>query len=391
MNYLVNLDEHGILDHAGDRVPIGLLSIAANVGDTKVFDLNHTSRDEFLRQFYQDKPKNVGISVYTSPMYRSAIALAEELKGLTRLIAGGYHATFMPETLTDNFDAVVVGEGETGFKRAFREDGIIISDTEDLNQLNNPNRSLLDMSKYGMNQDGKRTATLITSRGCPYTCSFCGNYDHSVRFEPLNKVVSQMRVIEDEGFDSIYFLDDVFTLDAQRLEDVCGEIKLPYRFTTRANLVDREKFRTLSRSNATRMSIGVESGNDQILRNSRKGMTTTQNLIAVTRAKEVGIKSKGFFIIGLPGETERTARQTINFSRILRDSGMDQADFYYLTPFPGTPVWEDPEKFGLRIIDRDFSHYLQAGQGAKCYVETRELKAGRIEELVREAKEKWIN
>ncbi|MBU2634493.1 MAG: hypothetical protein KJ674_04580, partial [Nanoarchaeota archaeon] len=90
-----------------------------------------------------------------------------------------------------------------------------------------------------------------------------------------------------------------------------------------------------------------------------------------------------------PGETEKTARKTIEFSAMLKDHGMVQADFYYLTPFPGTPIWENPNKFGIEIIERDFTKYMQAGIEAKCYVRTKELSPERIEELVQEAKDSW--
>jgi radical SAM superfamily enzyme YgiQ (UPF0313 family) len=394
--YLVNPSEHKILENAGDRVPIGLLSIAANLRnrghDVRVFDLNHTPNDYFFSSFMYDKPDVTGISVYTSPGFKEAVKIAKVLRGKTRLVAGGYHATALPESLLPYFDSIIKGEGESSFMTAMKKDGIIEYEVPNLDELPNPARDLLDMSKYGIEQSGRRTATLITSRGCPYNCAFCFNMERHVRFEPINKIKRQINQVASEGFQSIYFLDDVFTLDRDRMEEITNyakEHKLPFRVTTRANLVDDSRLEILSKNGCEWLSLGIESGNNRILKNINKGMTTKDNEKAVELAHKYGIKVKGFFVIGLPGETERTAKDTINFSQRLKKKGLTSADFYYLTPFPGTPIWNNPEKFGIEITDLDYTKYLEAGKGARCYVNTKGLKAGRIEELVEEAREKW--
>ena len=113
MIYLVNLSEKEFLENAGDRIPLGLLSIGSNLQrhgyKVKLFDLNHTSEEEFLFNFHRDKPEAVGISVYTSMQYNDAIRLSRKLKG-THLIAGGHHATALPGSLY-MFHSIVKGEG----------------------------------------------------------------------------------------------------------------------------------------------------------------------------------------------------------------------------------------------------------------------------------------
>ena len=391
MIHLLNPNDSRILENSGDRVPIGLLSMARygkKIGkDVRVFDLNHTEWDDYEREFEKDKPEVVGVSVYTSPIYPEALEIAAKLAGRTKLVAGGYHASAMPNSLSRYFDSVVVGEGETAM-----ED---IEDTHRIFYINqdkvpiDPDREALEMSPYGINQDGKRTATMITSRGCPYSCSFCGNLDHKVVFTPLDSVERQIREIEKENFDAIYFLDDVFTLRKKRMEDILKMTGLPKRVTTRANLVDEEKADIMAESNVEWLSMGIESGNNRILKAVHKGMTPQDNYKAIRTAAEKGINVKGFFILGLPGETEQTAKQTINFARGLRKYGLTKADFYFLTPFPGTDIWRHPEKYGITLRSRQFWRFLEAGKGAKCYVDTQELKAERIEELVKEAKEEW--
>lgn len=384
MRHLINLNEKRILENAGDRIPIGLLNIATQVGDTKVYDLNHMGLPDYMDHFVHDKPTAVGISVYTSPSLPEAIHVGETLKGLTRLIAGGHHASAMPETLTDLFDAVVVGHGEDGFKKALEQDGVVHGALTGRRGLD---YGLVDLDKYGMNVDGKRYATMITSRGCPFSCSFCGKLERRVSNDDFTDVYHNIKGLKD--FDGIYFLDDVFTLREDRMKNILGMTKQPKRVTTRADLLDKSKMKEMVKYGVDWLSLGIESGDNDILKFAGKGMNTRDNMKAVKMANNYGIKTKGFFILGLPGETEETARRTIDFSKRLRDKGLTQADWYFLTPFPGTPIWNEPDRFGINITDKDFTKYLEAGKGAKCFVDTEELKAERIEELVEEAKEEW--
>ena len=390
--YLLNPSDKGFLEHGGDRVPIGLHSIAANNKGMRVYDMNHVSEDKLVRDFAQERPANVGISVYTSPALPESLRLAAMFKGRAKLIAGGYHATAMPESLLPYFDVVVQGEGEVAIREAIEKRGVRIAYPPNLDKLEMSTG--VDLSEYGVNQSGHRTGTLLTSRGCPYHCSFCGKLSDKVRFHPREKVMRQMTDLKEQGFNALYFMDDVFTLDEFRMHDIANHaanLGMPYRITTRANLMDESRSRILANTGAEWASFGIESGNDDILRRSNKQMTTLQNEEAIKLMADKGINTKGFFILGLPGETEKTARETIEFSQRLRDIGLNQADFYYLTPFPGTPIWRNPAKFGIQINDLDFTKYLQAGKGARCVVDTERLKASRIEELVEEAKELWQN
>jgi len=394
MIYLINLSEQRILKDFGDRVPIGLLSIATELQrkgyQTRVYDMNHDTMPELLEEFELDKPEAMGISVYTSPSVPEAKYLAKLFKHRTKLIAGGHHATHMPKSLFPYFDTVVKGEGENNFETAIFKNGIVKSSTPDLTKLLPINYEFLDMSKYNMKIDGQRTGTIITSRGCPYSCAFCGKLEDKVRFSPVKNVITEIDRLKKLNFKSIYFLDDVFTLKQERMKQIVEQVNMPFRVTSRANLINYEKLGILKDNGCTWLSLGIESGSNEILKKANKGMTTQENYEAVRQASNIGIKTKGFFIIGLPSETEHTAKQTIAFSKILKDVGLTSADFYFLTPFPGTPIWNNPDKFDIEITNKDYTKYLEAGKGAKCYVNTKELKAEKIEELVKEAQREWI-
>ena len=391
--YLVNPSEKRILDNAGDRVPIGLLSTAATLrkqgNDPVIYDLNHQKESDLMQSIEADDNPIVGISVYTSPIYLEAVNLAKRIGSKARLIAGGYHATAQPTSLLPFFDAVVTGEAETAFQYATELDGVITGRPPNLAEIPPPAYDLVDMENYNMQMDGLRTGTIISSRGCPFHCAFCGKMESQVRFEPIKKVLDEAKKLKGYGFEAIYFLDDVFTLKEERMKSILTKLDMPYRITTRANLLDKTKMDILKDTGAEWVSLGIESGNDRILRNSGKGMTTKQNYDAVMELNDRGIKTKGFFIIGLPGETRETALETIEFSQVLKKGGLTKADFYYLVPFPGTPIWKNPSDFGIEIIDRDYTKYLQAGKKARCVINTEKLKAKEIEELVTIANKKW--
>ncbi len=387
--YLVNLSDKRILENAGDRIPIGLYSIAANNKNVKVYDLNHDSEKRLMIDVIKNQPDSVGISVYTSAVVPEAISLANRLSGFTHTIAGGYHATAEPESLLPYFNTVVRGEGEKLLGLAKKVDGIVVGNPPNLSELENPSFPQ-NMSKYQMQQSGKRTATIISSRGCPYSCGFCGKLSDKMRFEPVEKVKDQIDTLKNRGFEAFYFVDDVFTLKKDRMKQIVEHINAPYRITTRANLIDESKLEILSQTGCDWISLGIESCDDNILNQSNKQITTQQNINAVKLATKYNINTKGFFILGLPGETEKSAKRTILGAKGFKELwGLKEADVYFLSPFPGTPIWKNPEKFGINIRDKDYTKYLQAGKTAKCYVDTKELKAERIEELVEEFKQVW--
>ena len=172
--YLVNPCEKDILENAGDRIPIGLISIASNLEHkgyrTDVIDLNHYSSSYLERKMQEERPLAVGISAYVSPVVNEAIKLSKLVPKGIKKIAGGFHASVMPESLTPYFDSVVVGEGEESILEAITKDGIIRGEFPDLSKLDDLDYGFVNMDNYGIDDNGKRMGTIITSRGCPFNC-----------------------------------------------------------------------------------------------------------------------------------------------------------------------------------------------------------------------------
>jgi len=402
--FLVSPSEKGILEDAGDRPPLGIAYIGGylreNGHDVRLYDMNHIHIDELVLDVKEEKPDVVGVSLYTSPLYYNGMNLGKVIKQVNpevKLVAGGYHSTVMPESTFPIFNQVVLGEGEYAMEKIARgdESEIVVGSLVDLVSLPKPARDLLPMEKYNMMQKGKRTATALTSRGCPNACAFCGNlpYNKKVRFTPINKITSELEELVDLGYEGIYFYDELFTANKERVKKLTDRIKgmgLSYRIATRADKLDKDIAKWLGDSGCEIVSLGIESGNDYILRKVRKRMTTSQNKDAVRMLAEEGIDVKGFFIIGLPGESYETARQTIEFAEELKKEGLTFADFYPLVPFPGSPIFNNPKNFGIKIIDKNWGNYCQAGVSEiKSVVETEYLKANEIKSLVEEAKSRW--
>jgi len=396
--WLVNPDERGILANAGDRMPLGLLSIAAQLESCKVIDLNHISELEFDGMLKYSGPDIVAISALTTPIYRRASDLLDKVRRNSDAITvvGGYHATVRPEDFTSRAERVVQGEGELflPMMESNRQPKRIISPPKpDIEALNPPARDKLNPKKYFLRMNGKWASTMLTSRGCPNHCTFCGNMNHRVRFHTDEYVGRDLDTIASQGYKAVYVLDDVFTLKkdrAVRIGRMMKDRNLKFRCTTRANYMDGGLARRLAEEGCEMVSMGVESGNQEILDRCGKNQTLGQIENAVKYCADAGMKVKGFFIMGLPGETYSTANDTLNFSFRLRNLGMTEADFYPLVPYPGTELYDNPEKFGLKINSREYGHYWQANEEGHLPVcETNGLSARAIKNMVDYGMMKW--
>jgi len=381
------------LNDAGDRSPLGIAYIGAYLRekgiDVSLVDMNHTS----------DIPDSdlYGVSVVT-PNYVEATKLAEELwwKGTT--VAGGPHASAVPESL-GVFDHVVVGEGECSMlsicKR--KKSKIVTSPMiKDLDTLPFPARDLLPMDKYSLEIGDEPATPIITSRGCPYGCVYCGKqmYGNKWRAHSANYVVNEMKSVKKEfGIKAFYIYDDTFTLDKKRVHDICSLIshklrKIKFRCTSRVDCVDKKLLSSLKKAGCDEICYGVESGSNDILRNINKGFTKETVIRTVKETKDAGLRVKLYFMLGLPGDTEKTMQETIEFSKELEP---DEADFYIMTPYPGSELWSNPTKFGIKIDFDPKWRYIQAGNSIRVDIMHENLKKRIIHNYYKQAKQIWGN
>ncbi|MBS3134096.1 radical SAM protein [Candidatus Woesearchaeota archaeon] len=379
--------EDEYVEHKGDRLPLGLALLDAyckRLGhNSKLIDLNHYSA-EYLMDELKKGYGYVCFSVST-PNYLQCINLSKRIKSIyhnIKLIAGGNHITDVPneKSSLETYDYLVVGDGEEAIKKILEDNTtqiIISKPIEDLDNLPFPDYEKLGMEKYTMTLNGKKAVVMVTSRGCVFSCVYCGSAKiKKWRARSPEDVVKEMKLLYDR-FDikGFYFGDDIFTFNFDRIFKLCNLISenfpkkdITWRCTTRANLLTQELCYSMRNAGCDIISLGLESGNNEVLKKMEKFMTTDIQKKGVEMCHKAGIKVKGFFIIGLPGETWETAIDTIEFARSLN---LEYADAYILTPFPATPLWENPEKYGIQIIKpegSDWSKYYQVGKGGEYFV-----------------------
>lgn len=375
--------------------PLGIMFLASIVRDmgheVKIYDAyvlqaNLKKTVEYIKEF---NPDIIGITAAT-PNSMNANKLAEEVKKVNQkviVILGGPHPTVVPEECmkNPNFDFILLGEGEVTIKElinailekkdlhqidgiGFRNKGktVITPRREliaDLNSLPMPAYDLIEIDKYWCPQvDEFPFTTMMTSRGCPYQCIFCGVqaiFGHKYRFMSPENVVKQIEELQRKyGIKSIIFKDSEFALEKDRIEKICDlliekDIRVKWLCNGRINNMTKELLDKMKKAGCFSITYGVESGSERILKVLKKNITLEQARKTVQLTKEAGIECVANFIIGNPSETKEDIEKTINFAIELDP---DYAPFSNLVPYPGTEIYDMALKNNW-IIDEDLGTY----------------------------------
>ena len=364
--------------------PLGLGYIAAylrqNGISVEIVDCTFNKQTEVLKKVIETKPKIIGIqSMYS--IKEKSLELAELLKNHCELlVAGGALPTTDPDAFLKRFDVVVIGEGEQTMLELVNQfmnggdlsqvKGIVYREKgsgavkrtpprgldENLNRFPNPLRELFDneaYKKFYAKKFGYTTTAIMTSRGCPFSCDFCSKpvFGNEFRARTAANVADEIEEVISLGYSRIWFADDCFTLDRSRLIGICDEIikrglKVDWECLSRVDTLDQEMVDKMKQAGCVRMFFGIESGNDSVLVLMKKQITTKQVRKALFLCKANGIKAGAFFIIGYPGENDKTVLETIKFASLLP---LDYLSFTLPYPIPGTPLYERLN--GKMIID----------------------------------------
>jgi len=345
---------------------------------------------ELVRFFEACRPRVVGIT-FTTPLYPEAAKIAalvrEKLCPESILIGGGVHPTSLPdETLAETvFDAVFIGEADETLPRflglergawsalpglAYKSEGKVLhtegrSTVSRLDNLPFPAWDLFDVPRYKSPRITSRrnpVGSIITSRGCVHRCIYCNKnvLGHKFRAMSAERVVEELAYSLKSGFREIHIWDDQFSTNLNRAKRVCELIlQRDLHFTwnifngIRVNSLDEEFLRLAQRAGCYSISFGIESGNQSLLDTLRKDISLDDCRRALRLVKKVGLEAVTYFMIGLPGETEETMQQTIDFACELN---ADYAKVAVLIPLPDTEVYYMLEQEG-RIVSRDWSRY----------------------------------
>ena len=349
-------------------------------------DIEDTLIQDVARQF---KPDLVGITANTTQVM-SAWKEAEcikEVAGEAPIVLGGPHPTVLPHESAElpQIDIVARGEGEGTWQElserlaagadwrgvaglTYMHEGEIIDEPDRpslaIDVLPRPAYHLFDMKRYTNLQPATDrikgfSFPIMTSRGCPYRCSYCSQImERRWRMRPAEDVVDEWEwLVRDLGAAEIGVLDDSFNINRRRVLEICDlliERKLshvPWIMINgiRANLADEELLGRMRAAGCIRTAFGVESGNQDILDSViHKQLTLDQVRSAFVAAKTVGMETIGFFMVGMPGETEQTMEETIRFACELDPL---VANFSIATPFPGTEMYDMVQENGRILAD----------------------------------------
>jgi len=348
-------------------IPIGVYYIGAllrahnhQVEILNWYDINKTPK-LIKKTLARKKPDIIGFSILHANRW-GAIDIAKVAKKLNprvKIVFGGIGATFLWQHLLAKYrqiDYGVLGEGEFSFLQlvqclekkkshlidtipglALRKEGRIITTgpaepLDDIDRLPNP-------ARYFTFQH------VVSSRGCPFNCTFCGSpqfWHRKVRFHSPAYFVKQLELLYDKGVTFFYVSDDTFTLKRERVLDICHLIlkkKLPitWQAISRVNCVDEEMLFWLRKAGCIQISYGVESGSERIRDFLNKNIATAEIKRAFHLTRSYGILPRAYFIYGSPGETWETVQESIDLMHEIKP--LDMAS-YILDIYPGTALYE---------------------------------------------------
>lgn len=387
-------------EERGFNPPLGLLYLAGYLkkySHHQVFCLDAQVEkfdygEEFIQKIIQMNPDAVCLTVMTFTLLdvlKTIQLIKEARKRLNKkiiIVLGGPHVHLFPKETAalDGVDFVIKGEGEISFFRLLEAvegrgeltqvKGLVFKDKsgmvdnpvgdliKNLDELPFPARELLPVKKYSSILGGGHiVTTMFTSRGCPYQCAFCDRPHLGKKFRarsPKN-IVDEMEQCLKLGIEEILIYDDTFTVNKQRVLDICdGIIKRGLKFVwdirARVDTVDEEVLAVLKKAGCQRIHFGVEAGTEKILKILNKGIHLDQIEEAFKLAKQASIETLAYFMIGAPTETREDIRQTINFAKKLNP---DYAHITILAPYPGTVIYKQALEQGMIKSDywREFA------------------------------------
>ncbi len=408
----ISLVHYDAFSSKGSMPPLGLMYLSASLKkegfrNIVILDLQHARHprkalSRHLRSLDPRVPQLIGFTMNTPTRFvvQEAIRLTKKLQPRALICAGGPHPTLDREsTLSscEGLDFIVAGEGERTFVECARRlseefqvgslEGVagtslnigsrnvhqeIGPRIKDLDDIPLPDRDAVDIHSYRFEipvldpelQATLKPTTLISSRGCPYQCVFCSVADqwgHTTTYHSPQRVIEEVRILKERyGFNAVYFFDDTFTLDRNRVLEICerlleARLGIHWFCEIRANTVDAELLGAMHRAGLRSAAVGVECGNPEILdRVVKKGITLEEATRAIDECRKLGIFVKAFFTYPYPGETLDDVRMTLRFIDTVKP---DTFSMTKLIIYPGTPLYRYAVDHHILAADFDWFRY----------------------------------
>lgn len=380
-------ESYGRLSSAAGELPmLGLAYIASALRDQghDVLVIDYEVNGWPLTRVRPDiesyKPDVVGMTAYITNMRRCAAVakVAKEVREDITVILGGPQVSVFPDEgfVSPDIDMIALSEGEVIIRNVMNSLGdekklqkvkgiwfrsvsgeIVKNEREglldNLDHIPPPAIDLYEMHKYfpAVHIRGKKVAHLLTSRGCPFKCTFCETkltFGRSFRYHSTTRALEDLDSLVTQGYESFLFFDDIFTANKKRVIDLCEGIiakgwNIQWACWTRTDCVSEEMLAAMKKAGCYLITFGAESGNDELLTLIKKNLTVSKNFEGIAMARKHGFLTMSSFMLGLPTETPEMTLKTIQFAI---DSGLDYAVFPITEPYPGTELWVDAQTFG---------------------------------------------
>lgn len=364
----------------------------------KDYQCQKNSIDEIIDYIDCEQFDLVGMQAYITNinMCFEISSMIKHKRPNIKIILGGPHATIFPDMIIKHpvVDFVCIGEGEITMKSLVEclnkqsepkkilglyykdRDGTVHMNPrrpliENLDMLPIPKYQIFDPIQYfpAVHIRGKRVCNMITSRGCPYKCTFCAAtkiFGHRFRYYSIERSIKEMKFLKEKLLaDSLQIYDDNFTTNKTRVKSLCKrmieeKLNLQWVCYTRADaLGDEEMLHLMKKSGCYMIVVGIENANERILKliNKSLSLNIARRNIRLVRKAKINVLSS--FMIGLPSETITEIENTIKFSTSI---GLTYATYPIFTPYPGTPIYEDAKKYGT-IHSENFDDFSRWGNG----------------------------
>ena len=365
----------------------------------------------------------IGITSLTNTFYLVK-QIAELIKRSNKekiVVLGGPHVSFQYEEILKAepvIDFICVGESETSFleltnliirvknnimsSQAFGREldaikGLAYRNLEgnvtftglpkpiDIDTIPQPPRYLLYQENFYY-----RVASVIINRGCPNSCSFCSRQKlfPKTRIRSLDSILSEIRdIISYQTYNYINFYDNI-NIEKKFFQNFCrlfidNEIKIPWGCELRVDSITAEDARLLKEAGCKLIATGIESASLKVLKNNLKYQDPKRVLSGIKHLKAVNIPIQAYFVLGLPGETELTFQETLDFIKELPLDTDDTINYFAATPYPGSRLWDERERFNINIFEFDFTKY----DCQHIIFETSDLSVQKLEKLFKIAKD----
>lgn len=375
MKVLLIIPAHPYLGDQKRNASLGIMYIAAVVKEAgyevEIVDLRDVEKKYWISKISASEVYGITAS---TPDYPIALDIARKIKenfsGV--VVLGGIHASAESQGIDSIFDKVVIGEGENTFLNVLRdiERGVDKryysgKPIEDLNGIPFPARDMLPYDSVVSNslvEKDKPATAVITSRGCPFDCSFCASktiWGRKVRFRSADNVIAEIKqVIDDYGVYHYRFQDDTLTLNRERfleLSKKMAPLGIFWRCNTRLDCTQKDILSAMKNSGCQEVGFGIESASQKVLDINSKGISLEKAVEVIKNTKEAGLKVRLFFMIGLPGEDSNISRLTIDFIKATEPDGVDLSTFI---PFPGCDIYMRPDHYGVKMLSKDYKQYV---------------------------------